>query len=353
MPKTTKTPKKNLNLNIKPKQLTKKLISHLQNRSSDVIINRFGLGDDLERKTLEAIGLKYGITRERVRQIEHTAINAIRKHSSFKEESSFFGELKSIIKELGSLVEEEELLAHISQDKNQQNHFHFYLVLGEEFKKIKEDDNFKARWHIDENFSNQIHDVLHALYKSLNDEDLVSEGQFLEKFIKECSKVNDTVFSEEIIKRYLRISKKIDKNPLSEWGKINTSGIKTRGIRDYAYLMMRKHGSPMHFREVAKAITENFGKKTHTATCHNELIKDKRFILVGRGIYALKEWGYKSGIVREVIKEIIAQNGPMSKEEIIDNVMKERYLKKNTILVNLQNAKYFKKDKSGKYFLAQ
>jgi hypothetical protein len=29
--------------------------------------------------------------------------------------------------------------------------------------------------------------------------------------------------------------------------------------------------------------------------------------------------------------------------------MKERYVKENTIMVNLQNQKYFKKDKEGKY----
>jgi hypothetical protein len=79
------------------------------------------------------------------------------------------------------------------------------------------------------------------------------------------------------------------------------------------------------------------------------LSKTPRFVLVGRGIYALSEWGYKTGVVRDVIKEMIKKNGPMSKEDIIDQVMKERYLKKNTILVNLQNTKYFKKNKSGLY----
>jgi hypothetical protein len=112
---------------------------------------------------------------------------------------------------------------------------------------------------------------------------------------------------------------------------------------------MRKHGSPMHFKEVAKAITDTFNRKTHMATTHNELIKDSRFVLIGRGIYALTEWGYKPGIVRDVIKEILLKEGPLSKEEVIDRVMKERYLKKNTILVNLQNPKYFKKVENGLY----
>ena len=91
-------------------------------------------------------------------------------------------------------------------------------------------------------------------------------------------------------------SQRLLQNPLGDWGKAESSNIKTRGIRDYAFLMMRKHGNPMHFREVAKAICDTFDKKTHVATCHNELIKDDRFILVGRGVYALQEWGYKKAL---------------------------------------------------------
>jgi len=95
----------------------------------------------------------------------------------------------------------------------------------------------------------------------------------------------------------------------------------------------------MHFREVANAISKTFGRKTHYATCHNELIKDPRFVLVGRGLYALAEWGYKIGIARDVIRDVLKKEGPMSKEDIVEKVMKERYFKKNTILVNLANPK--------------
>ena len=156
----------------------------------------------------------------------------------------------------------------------------------------------------------------------------------------------------EMAGRWLNLSKSLSKNPLGEWGKATSPNVKTRGIKDYAYLVMRRHGSPMHFREVAEAIEKTFGKKTHTATCHNELIKDSRFVLVGRGVYALKEWGYTAGVVREVIEQILKKDGPMSKDDIIEKVLKERYLKKNTILVNLMNPKYFKKDKNGLYTVA-
>ena len=184
---------------------------------------------------------------------------------------------------------------------------------------------------------------------SLSDTELLSEAEIVERFLKVMREMSEDYRNEEIAKRWLGLSKKIDKNPLGEWGKADSSNVKTRGIRDYAYLVMRKHGSPLHFREVAKKIQDTFGKKTHVATCHNELIKDKRFVLVGRGFYALAEWGYKPGIVREVIRDIIKKHGPISKDDVIEHVMKERYLKKNTIIVNLQNPKYFKKNKQDLY----
>jgi len=145
------------------------------------------------------------------------------------------------------------------------------------------------------------------------------------------------------------MSKAVAKNPLGEWGRASSPNIRTRGVKDYAFLVMRRHGSPMHFKEVADSIGKTFNKKIHYATCHNELIKDARFVLVGRGMYALAEWGYKAGIAREVIAEILKRDGPLSKEEVVKKVNKERYFKNNTILVNLANTKYFKKNKSGLY----
>ena len=155
--------------------------------------------------------------------------------------------------------------------------------------------------------------------------------------------------NEEILRRWLSMSKKISRNPLGEWGLAASPNIKLKGVRDYAFLVLRKHGSPIHFKEVAKAITQYFNKKAHVATTHNELIKDKRFVLVGRGLYALAEWGYMSGVVKDVIKKILEKEGPLSKEDVIKKVLKERYVKENTILVNLQNAKYFKKGKDNLY----
>src|SRR3989338_2283425 len=324
-------------ITFKPKKVTKNIISGLQNRSSDVIMNRFGLTQDGKKKTLEEIGKKYNITRERVRQVEDAAIAMIKKSGAYKKEQAAFEELKQLVHRLGAIVAEHTLLAHVSKDPATQNHIHFMLELGDAFKKHREDEHFHTRWSVDDEMTEKIHDALRKLYAGLNDEDLISETEMIKRFFEHLKDVADHYRDDEIIKRWLSISKTVAKNPLGEWGRANSPNIRTRGVKDYAFLVMRRHGSPMHFKEVADAIGKIFGKKIHYATCHNELIKDPRFVLVGRGMYALAEWGYKAGIAREVIQEILKKSGPLPKEEIVKRVMKERYFKKNTILVNLAN----------------
>lgn len=340
---------KNEVITFKPKQVTKRLLSVLPPRAQDVVVGRFGLGASSSKMTLEAIGKKYGITRERVRQIENYSLTNIRKSKEYTKEKKNFDELNALVKKLGGMVGEYDLLSHISKDSSTQNHIHFLLVVGDGFKKHKEDDEFKHRWHVDDKLSEQVHESLRNLYKGLSDEQIVPEGEFVKAFLEHLKEVSEEYKQEEVLKRWLSLSKKIGKNPLGEWGKTSSPNIKAKGIRDYAFLVIRRHGSPIHFREVAKAIETVFKKKAHVATTHNELIKDKRFVLVGRGLYALSEWGYMSGVVKDVVAKILEKNGPLTKDEVIDKVLKERYVKENTILVNLQNPKFFKKDSEGRY----
>jgi len=312
-------------------------------------MNRFGLTPDGERKTLEEIGKKYSITRERVRQIEDAALNFIKKSSVYRAEQAIFDELKQVMRKLGSIVAEHELLPYLSKDKTTQNHIHFFLTLGDAFRKHREDDHFHIRYSVNDEMAEKVHESLKKLYTSLDDEDLVPETEMIKKFLDHTKELSEEYRDAEMVKRWLSMSKKVAKNPLGEWGKATSPNIRTRGVKDYAYLVMRKHGTPLHFKEVADSIGKTFHKKIHYATCHNELIKDDRFVLVGRGMYALAEWGYKRGTAREVIVDILKSEGSLEKDTIIQKVNKERYFKKNTILVNLANTKYFKKNKNGLY----
>lgn len=331
--------------------LTKTLLSEVSDRAREVLTLRFGLGSSTDRETLEAIGERWHITRERVRQIEASGIEAIRNSKAFKESVNAFESLRAHLEALGGIVHEDELLESLAKDQKSRNHFHFLLVVGSVFFRERETDAFYARWHISHDTAKKVHEALSRLYDSLEDDEVVPEAEMLNRFLNELKDVSEAYRDETILKRWLGLSKSIAKNPLSEWGKATSEGIKTKGIRDYAYLVVKRSGEPMHFRDVADAITKLFAKKAHVATTHNELMKDSRFVLVGRGLYALAEWGFNPGVVRDVIKDVL-KGGPLSRDEVVAKVKKVRYVKDNTILVNLNDSRYFKRLKNGTYALS-
>ena len=93
-------------------------------------------------------------------------------------------------------------------------------------------------------------------------------------------------------------------------------------------------------------------KKTYPQTVHNELIKDPRFVLVGRGTYALAEWGYVPGTIKDIITKVLKDKSePVHKDEIVKQVLAQRLVAKNTVLMNLNNKANFEKDQNDKYFL--
>ncbi len=342
-----------VSITFKPKQITKNLLSVLSPRSREVIERRYGLGKETKKETLESIGKSYGITRERVRQIENHAIAMIHKADVYEKERPVFVELATLLNELGGLIAEVDLLDHVSKSKSIQNHTHFLFVVSDLFYKKKEDKEFKHRWCTDEEFADTIQRLLQKIYESISDDQLISEGELIDSFLAHIKDLNNKYKNEEIIHRWLGVSKSIGKNPLGEWGHADSQNVHAKGMRDYAYLAIKQNGSPMHFREVAKAIQELFQKKAHEATCHNELIKDNRFVLVGRGIYALSEWGYSGGVVKDVINDILTKNGPLTRNEIIERVRKERYVKDNTIIVNLQETTLFHQNDDGTYSIVK
>lgn len=331
--------------------LTKRLMTDISDRAREVLTLRFGLGASSKRETLEAIGERWGITRERVRQIEAAGIEAIRNSKSFKEAAGAFEELSNHVESLGTIVREEDLLETLGADEKAQNRFRFLLVVGSAFYRERETDDFYARWHVDNKTAEKVHEALSSLYDSLSDTEVLSESELFNRFLDELKEVNEAYKNEEIMKRWLALSKTISANPLAEWGRASASGIKTKGIRDYAYLVVKRSGKPMHFSDVADAIVDLFSKKAHVATTHNELMKDPRFVLVGRGLYALAEWGYSPGVVRDVIRDVLKKK-PLTREQVLAEVKKVRYVKDNTILVNLNDARYFKKQKNGTYTAA-
>ena len=155
---------------------------------------------------------------------------------------------------------------------------------------------------------------------------------------------------------YITISKNVGKNIFNEVGLVSWPEIRPKGVKDKAYLVLKKNNDPKHFSEIAKLINAaGFqGKKANVQTVHNELIKDNRFVLVGRGMYALSEWGYKSGTVKDVLVDLLKNSSkPMPKTALLTKVMNARMVKENTILLNLQDSKTFVKNEDGTYELKE
>ena len=286
---------------------------------------------------MDAIGKEYGITRERIRQIEKHGLSAVRESSGYKEHSQSFEDLKRALHALGAVLSDDTILSEIAENAQDRKHLVFLLTVGHQFNDRREDNNYRARWYVDEQVADQIERALSNLYESIDIEKLTPEEEFLQIFAEALKKEGIKNRPNEILSRWLNISKRIGRNPLGEWGLTESPHVHIKNTRDFAYLTLKRHGSPMHFIEVAKGIDKLFQRETHPATTHNELIKDNRFVLVGRGLYALKEWGYSPGVVRDVIKRILESEGPLSREDIMERVKRERYVKEATIAVNLQN----------------
>lgn len=311
------------------------LLKELPQRQRDVLSRRFGLKG--EKETLESIGRAYNITRERVRQIERDGLKGVYKKIENPVCQKVFNSLVEKLKKNSNLKKEDELLEELGGTKFK-NHIYFLLTLAKPFKRFNETEDFYAFWTIDKNAFNAAQARINAFIGELK------------KKQKPLSLPANTPLS------YIEISKNILKGPEGLYGLRDWPIIRPRGIKDKAYIVLKKEEKPLHFTRVASLVNNspllNSSKDAVLQTVHNELIKDPRFVLIGRGLYALQEWGFFPGVVREVIGQVLKEaKKPLSKEQILQKVLKHRQVKANTVLLNLQNKKYFIKNSQGKYFI--
>ena len=308
------------------------LLADLSPRPREVVLRRFGL-ESGQRETLREIGESFSITRERVRQIEEGGLEKIRPE--IKNYPDVFLDFGGYFKKQGGLKRETNLLKDLGGAKNQAQ-VYFLLSLNKNFVRFSESEDFYPLWTVDKNCLNLAQKTINSLFNKLEETRKLLPFKELKAF---------QLVDEAALASYLEISKKIQKNSENLFGLRDWPEINPRGIKDKAYLTFKKIGKPLHFTEVTKQINGAL-----TQTVHNELIRDARFVLVGRGIYALSEWGYIPGQVKDVISMILKESKkPLTKEEILNQVLKQRMVKENTILLNLSNKNYFAKNTQGKY----
>jgi len=323
-------------LNINYQQISGELLAQLPAKQREVIERRFGLktGAGGRRETLEAIGKSHKICRERVRQIEKVSLAKMKKKASFyKEASKAFAKY---LKNFGGVREEAVLLEEIG-GADFKAHAYFLLTLSGDFVRVGESDDYNCFWALDNESANAAKNFIALAQAKLGEKKELSSARELAAL---------SGLKKMVAESYLGISKKIQKNADGIYGLREWPEVSPKGIKDKIYLLFKKTHKPLHFTDVAQKISGSL-----VQTVHNELIRDKRFVLIGRGIYALKEWGYVEGDVKDVILNIFSnENRPLTKAEILDRVMKQRHIKENTVLMNLSNKKYFSRNTEGKYW---
>lgn len=313
------------------KKISQDLISKLPQREKEIILRRFGL-QGRKKESLQSIGNSFGITRERVRQIENQALKKIKPR--LKKYIRIIHQIKEYFKKEGGVKSEEVLLAKLG--KNNKNELLFLLEISGEFERKNQDKKIHSFWFLKNIKVEEIKEKINNLIEIFKREKKLMS-------LKELSQIAKV--EKQKLKSLLEISKEIQKNEKELWGLKEWPEINPRGAKDKAYVLLKELKKPLHFTEIAKLIG-----KVNVATVHNELIKDERFVLIGRGIYALKEWGYFPGEVKDVILKILQEKGrPLTKKEILEEVKKHRLVKESTILVNLANKELFERDEKGRY----
>ncbi len=356
--------------------IAKDILTALAPKSQAVLEMRFGLVND-EPQTLESIGQTYHITRERVRQIENNAFNLIGKKERLSDWTQFEEIALTMLKDNGGAMESEGFYKELAEElgiyksvKRVANFTRFFLKLSANIYQEKESDNYYSYWHLQHDDSFYRKDYEAFIKKVIDKLQQVGEPVPFENLYNSVKNWWPNLTRADLAS-YCLISKQTKRNPFNEYGLTKWYEIKPRGVKDRAYAIMKHVRKPLHFSDISKLINDpiainasgeyiwndndggNLWKRNiQVQTVHNELIKDKRFVLIGRGIYALTQWGYQPGTVRQVLQRILAEiKTPLTLKEIIERIKEQRVVKDNTVLLNLQNKKYFARTADKRYIL--
>lgn len=334
-------------------QVVKDILATIEKeREREIVARRYGLFD--RKETLEQIGELLGITRERVRQLEKAIVARLKaqaEQGNIPHVNEIEAAIAGNITSRGGAARVSFLADQLTKDstKIDQARIAFLATLCPQLVVVDENDFYYLAVG------------LSSVYK--DSKNITKKVDEVVKGIKAYGKpatittvAKEVKSTDEAQTEALASISKLLASLNGDWGLVKWPTVNPKNIRDKIYVILKENGKQMHFSDIADKIKESDFKRKDVTTqaIHNELIKDDRFVLVGRGIYALKEWGYKKGTVSDVITEILEKAGePLHRDEIVKRVLKNRYVKETTILLNLQGKKQFKRVAKATYALAE
>ncbi|MEI9913581.1 MAG: sigma factor-like helix-turn-helix DNA-binding protein [Candidatus Saccharibacteria bacterium] len=333
-------------------QLANDILSTIEReREREIVAKRFGLFD--RKETLEQIGESLGITRERVRQLEKSVVSRLKQSAEqgkLPHIADFEAMVLTKLETVGNIAKISALTDMLVKDSNreEQSRVSFLSELSPNLVTITEDDYYypavAAKSAFDEKtIKSSVDSIIAAIAK-------FGEPKKIDAIAKSAG-----VSDQKQAQALAGVSKQLA-TLNNHWGLVKWPMVNPKNIRDKIYVILKENGKHMHFNEIAAAIKESDFKRKDVTTqaIHNELIKDKRFVLIGRGIYALKEWGYQKGTVADIIAEVLKEaSEPLHRDEIVKRVLKSRFVKETTILLNLQGKSQFKRVAKATYELAE
>lgn len=336
---------------INTEQLVNDILATIdREREREIVSRRFGLFD--RRETLEQIGELLGITRERVRQLEKSVVTRLKQQAEQGDLPHIADVQDSILATLGQMghvARIAELTGQLTKNNSKfdQARVSFLALLCPKLIVINDDDHFHhsiavAERHDEKTLKQHVQQLIDTIKG-------IGEPKPIDHIAAKVG-LSDPKHAEAIASTSKHLA-----TLNGQWGLMKWPIVNPKNIRDKIYVILKQHGKHMHFNEIADAIKQSDFKRKDVTTqaIHNELIKDKRFVLIGRGLYALKEWGYKKGTVADIISQVLKEAGePLHRDEIVKRVLKSRYVKETTILLNLQGKKQFKRTAKATYDLA-
>lgn len=347
----------------KPDEVLNKLMQSLNEREREVLRRRFALNGG-KPETLEVIGRYFRVTRERIRQIQRLATQRLR----------VLGRSADIVRPLRQVVVEvleaaggiapltrlqRQLVDMAGGVKAEVVNFLLDELLSDIIERIGgEGTQLVAGWRLRNASLESLQGLIDQAQEIISVNGEVMAGEELAGALAQASltaPLGGPLPDNEQILNLLELSQQVRRNSFKEWGLAHWETVSPRRMNDKIYLVLKKAGQPLHFREIVRLINEQqFDRKTaYPPTIHNELILDEKYVLVGRGIYALREWGYKPGVVADVIIDNIRQaEHPLTVAEIVAKVLKQRVVKRGTIQLALTNRQRFQKLADGRYALA-
>ncbi len=333
-------------LSVNLQELLSTLFMVLTEKEVTVVKKRFALMGQ-PKQTLEKIGKQFKVTRERIRQIESIALSKLRRTVRTTRLDEVNEVAKSLLRVHGGIMREEDLISAVL--KRIQNAtsvdgsvLRLSFSIDAEMSCTGRSQTFVPFWRLASLSADDVSLIIDNVVKILRKRKTCMKQDELVSAIQAMNLFKDRIPSRELIQSCLKVDERL--REIDEgWGLTEWRFVRPRSIRDKVEIILKKTGQPLHFMEIANKIREaRFDHKNVTVQAvHNELIRYPQFVLVGRGLYALKEWGYEPGTVADVIEKILKEKGPLSKKEIISEVGKQRTVKVGTISLNLQKMPYF------------